>query len=178
MTTLKFDPDFARVLLPSKAKETTPPVTSLDGSSTITVTRFLPESVARNVIAHDAEVSQTQFFAVEYRVAPEHPFPAAVEDVFATVVWLQGSAAQFGVDPARIILTGLSAGGGVAAGAALIARDKGLDPPVAAQVLRYAMLDDRTAIDESSPLSPYLTWTVAQNDMGWKTYLGEREVSS
>lgn len=111
--------------------------------------------------------------AVEYRKAPEHRFPAAVEDVFSTVVWLQDNTTTLNVDPARIILYGPSAGGGVAAGAVLMARDKGLNPPVAGQVLKYPMIDDRTTISENSPLFPHLLWTPARNDMGWKAYLGK-----
>ncbi|KAI1248654.1 hypothetical protein MGN70_009854 [Eutypa lata] len=188
------------VAYPGGVQETNHIVTSLDGSS-IGVTRFLPEStqeamatanpqravvfvvgggmiggsveVARNVIARNAQASETQFFGVEYRKAPEHRFPAAVEDVFSTVVWLQDNTTTLNVDPARIILYGPSAGGGVAAGAVLMARDKGLNPPVAGQVLKYPMIDDRTTISENSPLFPHLLWTPARNDMGWKAYLGK-----
>ncbi|KAL8402845.1 hypothetical protein RB596_009267 [Gaeumannomyces avenae] len=100
-----------------------------------------------------AERAGTQVFAPQYRLAPEHPAPAGVEDAFSTVAWLQlpQSAAAFGVDPARIVVGGMSAGGGIA-----VARDRGLSPPIAASLLRYPMLDDRTRLDDADPLHPYL----------------------
>ncbi|KAF4459604.1 lipase 2 [Fusarium albosuccineum] len=64
---------------------------------------------------------------ITYRVAPEHPFPAAVEDIYSTITWLQENADQFNVDPARIVLHGQSAGAGVVAGTAIMARDKKLE---------------------------------------------------
>ncbi|EJT73652.1 hypothetical protein GGTG_07508 [Gaeumannomyces tritici R3-111a-1] len=120
-----------------------------------------------------AERAGTQVFAPEYRIAPEHPAPAGVEDAFSTVAWLQlpQSAAAFGVDPARIVVGGMSAGGGIAAGAALLARDRGLSPPIAASLLRYPMLDDRTRLDDADPLHPYLLWTQRQNELAWPAYL-------
>lgn len=104
----------------------------------------------------------TSDFAVGWRTAPEYPFPTGVEDVFSTIVWLQANAKTLNVDPARIIVYGPSAGGEVAAGAGLMARDKGLNPPLAGQVLKYPMIDDRTTVDERSPLFPHLLWTTAQ----------------
>ncbi|KAL8393862.1 hypothetical protein RB595_003568 [Gaeumannomyces hyphopodioides] len=121
-----------------------------------------------------AERAGTQVFAPEYRIAPEHPAPAGVEDAFATVAWLQqpASAAAFGVDPARIVLGGMSAGGGIAVNAALMARDRGgLKPPVAALLLRYPMLDDRTRLPAGDPLHGYLIWTQRENDLAWEAYL-------
>lgn len=128
--------------------------------------------VSRGFIAAVAENSYTQVFAPQYRIAPEHPYHAGVDDVYATILWLQANAHTFDVDPARIIIMGQSAGGGVAAGVALMARDKGLDPPLAGQCLRYPMLDDRTWYPESDPRNKYWTWSVAANDMGWTYYLG------
>lgn len=131
--------------------------------------------VCARVAAQLAEASGTQVFAVDYRLAPEDPFPRAVEDMYAAVRWLQANSASFGVDPARVVIAGQSAGGGLAAGAALMARDRGLEVPLAGQILKYPMLDDRTAIDEGSPLWPHLSWTVRFNDMAWKAYLGGRD---
>ncbi|KAI1088903.1 alpha/beta hydrolase fold-domain-containing protein [Rostrohypoxylon terebratum] len=128
--------------------------------------------VSRGFIAAVAQNSHTQVFAPQYRIAPEHPYHAGVDDVYATILWLQANALAFDVDPARIIIMGQSAGGGVAAGVALMARDKGLSPPLAGQCLRYPMLDDRTWYPESDPRNKYWTWSVAANDMGWTYYLG------
>ncbi|KAI2634808.1 Alpha/Beta hydrolase protein [Hypomontagnella submonticulosa] len=186
---------------PEGMQETTHSTTSADGTS-FAIHRFLPKpvreedkssrhravvfafgggmisgsvEVARGVIAALAQRSHTQVFAPEYRIAPEHPAPAGIEDVYATVEWLQANAERFDVDPGRIVLFGLSAGGGVVAGTALMARDKGLTPRLAGQCLRYPMLDDRTTMAESDPRSKYLTWPASTNEMGWKYYLGGRK---
>lgn len=131
--------------------------------------------VSRGFIATIAELSATQVFATQWRIAPENPYPAGVEDVYSTVLWLQKNAGELGVDPARIVLFGASAGGLVAAGAALMARDRELSPPIAAQCLRYAALDDQAYLDETSPRYENLTWTVEHNDICWKTYMGGLE---
>lgn len=129
-------------------------------------------AVSFNMIANFAEQTATQAFAPDYRLAPEHPYPAALEDVYACITWLQAHAANFHIDPARIITLGQSAGGTLTAAAALKARDEGLHPPIAAQVLRYPMLDDRTRMDPQDPRFPYLTWSPSANAIAWKAYLG------
>ena len=79
--------------------------------------------------------------AVDYRRAPEYPGPAAMEDVYAAVVWAADSIAAFGGDPTRIVVAGDSAGGNLAATVSLAARDRG-GPDIAAQVLLYPVIDD------------------------------------
>jgi acetyl esterase/lipase len=80
---------------------------------------------------------------VDYRVAPEYPHPIPLEDCYTALCWLADNATELGVDLQRIAVTGESAGGGLAAGVALLARDRG-GPALAQQLLIYAMLDDRT----------------------------------
>ncbi|NED84326.1 alpha/beta hydrolase, partial [Streptomyces sp. SID11233] len=80
--------------------------------------------------------------SVEYRLAPEHPDPAPVEDCYAGLVWTAAHARELGFDPERIIIGGGSAGGGLAAGVALLARDRG-GPALLGQLLMCPMLDDR-----------------------------------
>jgi acetyl esterase/lipase len=108
---------------------------------------------------------------VDYRIAPEHPHPTPVEDCYAALVWLADNASTLGVDAARIALMGDSAGGGLAAGVALIARDRG-GPAVAQQILIYPMLDDRTQTPDPE-LLPFLTWSYEDNITGWTALLGE-----
>src|SRR5258705_3480028 len=108
---------------------------------------------------------------VDYRVAPEHPHPAPVEDCYAALQWLAQNAAELGVDPNRIGVMGESAGGGLAAGVALMARDRG-GPALAQQLLIYAMLDDRTVgIDPHLP-AEYLVFSYDDNHTGWGALLG------
>ncbi|MDT5087426.1 MAG: hypothetical protein QOG47_133, partial [Mycobacterium sp.] len=107
--------------------------------------------------------------AVDYRLAPEHPYPAPLEDCYAALTWL---AALPAVDPARIAIGGASAGGGLAAALALLARDRGEITP-ALQLLAYPMLDDRSA---SRPESPnYRLWSPESNRFGWAAYLGNAD---
>lgn len=80
--------------------------------------------------------------SVEYRLAPEHPAPAQVEDCYAGLDWVAKNTIKLGIDPARMIISGSSAGGGLAAGVALLARDR-KGPSIFAQLLTYPMLDDR-----------------------------------
>lgn len=129
-------------------------------------------AISYNFIATFAEQSATQVFAPDYRLAPEHPYPAALEDVYASITWLQAHAAEFNVDPARIVAFGQSAGGNLLAAAALKARDEGLNPPIAALGMRYPVLDDRTTMDPSNPRYPFLSWFPEGNKIVWKAYLG------
>ena len=114
--------------------------------------------------------SGVPMLVVDYRIAPEHPHPTPVEDCYAALRWLADNAAMLGVDYARIGVMGDSAGGGLAAGVSLLARDRG-GPPVAQQLLIYPMLDDRTRMPDPQ-LLPFLTWTYDDNVTGWTALLG------
>ncbi len=110
--------------------------------------------MARRYVA----ASTVPMLVVDYRVAPEHPHPTPVEDCYAALEWLAGQADALGFDPNRLALMGDSAGGGLAAGVSLMARDRG-GPALAAQLLIYPMLDDRTtspdpAISSSPDVDP------------------------
>lgn len=106
--------------------------------------------------------------AVDYRLAPEHPYPTPLEDAYAGLRWL---AAQPEVDADRIALAGESAGGGLAAGLGLLARDRGEIAPVL-QVLSYPMLDDRTTDGGLDP-GVLRLWNQRSNRFGWEAYLGD-----
>lgn len=121
---------------------------------------------------HSVVSWDVQIFAIGYRVAPENPAPGPVEDAFAGLKWLSENGPSLGVDPGRIILYGESAGGGIGAGTALMARDRGLSPPLAKQVLIYPMLDDRTEYGPGWRVRSLLTWTERDNALGWSSYLG------
>lgn len=110
--------------------------------------------------------------SVEYRLAPEHPHPAPVEDCYAGLVWTAAHCGEFGIDPARLIIAGSSAGGGLAAGTALMARDRG-GPQLAHQILMCPMLDDRGITPSSQELDGEGTWDRTSNVIAWTALLGD-----
>jgi acetyl esterase/lipase len=110
--------------------------------------------------------------SVDYRLAPESPFPASVEDCYAALRWLSRQAGELGVDRQRIAIGGASAGGGLAAALGLLARDRA-EFAVAFQMLLVPMLDDRTVtLAEPHPLTGEFVWTAASNKFGWTSLLG------
>ena len=108
--------------------------------------------------------------SVEYRLAPEHPYPAPLDDCYAGLSWLAGATDEIGVDPTRIGLGGGSAGAGLAAGLALLARDRG-EVEVCFQFLVYPMLDDRNATRSSHAITDGRVWNRDTNHVGWNAYL-------
>ncbi|MFG3530037.1 alpha/beta hydrolase [Streptomyces sp. NPDC047917] len=111
--------------------------------------------------------------SVDYRLAPEHPDPAPVEDCYAALLWMSRNASSLGIDPGRLALYGGSAGGGLAAGVALLARDRG-GPRPAFQMLPYPMLDDRNTTPSSHEITDIGIWDRAANLQGWQSLLGDR----
>ncbi|KXK63107.1 esterase [Micromonospora rosaria] len=111
--------------------------------------------------------------AVEYRLAPEHPDPAPREDCYAGLLWTAEHAAELGLDPERIVVSGNSAGGCLAAGLALLARDRG-GPRLLGQMLQCPMLDDRCAAPSQTQLARAGLWDGTSNRYGWTALLGAR----
>lgn len=146
-----------------------PGVVLLHGGGMIMGDRFLGvQQVLDWVDRFDAVV-----VTVEYRLAPEHPDPLPVEDCYAGLVWAADHADELGIDPARLLVAGSSAGGGLAAGVALLARDRG-GPALAGQVLVYPMLDDRGTSVSSRQYVRVGVWDRGSNETGWGALLGER----
>lgn len=108
--------------------------------------------------------------SVDYRLAPEHPFPAGIEDCYTALGWLHENAATLGIDPARIAVQGESAGGGLAASLALLARDRGAYP-LAFQLLDAPMIDDRTCVRPRNPVTGAFIFTPRDNHFGWSCVL-------
>ncbi|MFF7638537.1 alpha/beta hydrolase [Kitasatospora sp. NPDC008050] len=109
--------------------------------------------------------------AVGYRLAPEHPYPAPVEDCYAGLVWTAAHAEALAIDPDRLIIWGSSAGGGLAAATALLARDRG-GPALSHQILQCPMLDDRELTSSSQELDGEGFWDRHSNRTGWQSLLG------
>lgn len=109
--------------------------------------------------------------SVDYRLAPEHPFPAAHEDCFAAWRWLQRGARERGVDSGRVAVSGVSAGGGLAASLVHRIHDEG-GVPAAGQLLFSPMLDDRTAARRELDGAKHILWGNRANRIGWRSYLG------
>jgi acetyl esterase/lipase len=110
--------------------------------------------------------------SVEYRLAPEHPHPAPVDDCYAGLVWAGQHAGELGIDPSRLVIAGGSAGGGLAAGTALMARDRG-GPALSHQLLMAPMLDDRGVTPSSQELDGEGVWDRTSNVTGWTALLGD-----
>ena len=109
--------------------------------------------------------------AVNYRLAPQHPYPVPLEDCYAALSWLTGLPS---VDPDRVAIGGASAGGGLAAALALLTRDRG-EIPLVAQLLVYPMLDDRTVGRADLDNPGHRLWNQTSNRFGWQAYLGDAD---
>lgn len=110
--------------------------------------------------------------SVEYRMAPEHRCPAGVEDACAAIEWVAANAGELGIDPKKIILGGPSGGGGLAAGAALLNRDRG-GPELLYQFLIYPMIDDTHDTPSGHMDLPPYVWTREVSLRAWSMYVEE-----
>ncbi|KPN95958.1 alpha/beta hydrolase [Lysinibacillus sp. ZYM-1] len=113
--------------------------------------------------------------SVDYRLAPEHPYPAAIEDCYAGLVWMTAEAPSLGIDVKRVAIAGASGGGGLTAALALMARDKG-GPSIIFQMPLYPMLDNRNETPSSYEITDvHATWSRSNNLTAWRMYLGEEK---
>ena len=108
--------------------------------------------------------------APDYRLAPEHPFPAGLGDCYSALEWLAANAGDLGVDPARIVVGGESAGGGLTAAVALLARDR-QGPPISFQLLDIPELDDRLDTPSMQRFVDTPLWNRPAAEWSWKYYL-------
>ena len=169
-------PDGATITLEEfRPKTLSPPATALSpaiyhihGGGMIlgSVAAFAP------TIAAKAETYNLPIFSIEYRLAPEHPHPTPVSDAYAGLHWLQANARDLAIDPSRIMVLGESAGGGLAAGLALKARDENLSPCIAFQMLIYPMLDDRN-VQPRPEIERFTKWRSGDSKTAWTALLGE-----
>jgi acetyl esterase/lipase len=133
--------------------------------------------ISGSVALYDGPISRyvsssgVPMLAVNYRLAPEHPYPTPVEDCYSGLQWLAEHADELGVDPVRIAVMGDSAGGGLAAAVALMTRDRG-GPDLSRQILIYPMLDDRNTSPDPE-IVPFAVWSYDDNITGWGALLGD-----
>ena len=109
---------------------------------------------------------------VDYRLAPENPFPAGVEDCYAALQWVVANAAELRIDPAKIAIGGASAGGNLTAAVALMARDRG-GPDVALQMLIYPVIDDRCETPSMRDGAGLYIWDYQNSLDMWRQYIGQ-----
>ena len=143
-----------------------PVVVYFHGGGFVTGDLAVTEELCR-ALANDAGAIVA---AVSYRLAPEHPFPAATDDTFAALQWVADNAVQFGGDPTRIAVHGDSAGGNLAAVAALRARDEG-GPALTCQVLTYPVIDPHADTPSREQYGEGYIITAAGLDWFWNQYL-------
>jgi acetyl esterase/lipase len=119
-----------------------------------------------------ADATQSVVLSIDYRLAPEHTHTDLVEDAYAGFVWAARRPGLLNIDPDRFAVAGASAGGGLAAGVALLSRDR-QGPKVALQYLMYPMLDDRSMTPSSREFSGIPSWNRENNEFAWRCLLGD-----
>ncbi|MGW6521366.1 alpha/beta hydrolase [Streptomyces sp. NPDC054962] len=122
-------------------------------------------------VSRYVSASGVPMLSVEYRRAPEHPFPTPLEDAYAALCWLHEHADELGVERGRIAVMGDSAGGGLAAALSILTRERG-GPAIARQILLMPMLDDRTTTPDPH-IEPYLLWSYEDSRTAWPALLGD-----
>ena len=126
-----------------------------------------------NLCERFVQTAECVVVSVDYRLAPEHPYPAAIEDCYAGLVWMTEEAAMLGIDVNRVAIAGASGGGGLTAALALMARDKG-GPSIIFQMPLYPMLDNRNITPSSHEITEDgAIWNRTDNLAAWNMYLGE-----
>ncbi|MEW2071613.1 alpha/beta hydrolase [Streptomyces sp. NPDC007346] len=157
------------VLRPRRPGPPVPGLYNIHGGGMISGTRHQDTARLADLVEELGVVAVN----VEYRLAPENPGPGPVEDCYAGLRWMSRHAAGLGVDPRRIVVMGGSAGGGLSAGVALMARERG-GPSLAGQLLLCPMLDDRNTTVSSHQYTDRGTWRRAMNVLAWQALLGEQ----
>lgn len=142
----------------------------IHGSGMMLGTRF---GGGLNLALEWVEELDVTVVTVEYRLAPEHPDPALIDDCYLGLEWTAAHSDLLQFDPAKLFVAGVSAGGGLAAGIALKARDED-GPALAGQVLICPMLDDRNETLSSYQIDGIGVWDRTSNETGWNSYLGDR----
>lgn len=162
------DPDvLVRVYTPANAQPGGPALFWMHGGGLVLLTVDADDFAC----ASRAAALGVVVASVDYRLAPETPYPGPMNDCFAGLSWFAASADELGFDASRIVVGGASAGGCLAAGLAMMARDKG-GPALAGQFLVFPMLDDRNETASSQAITDTRVWNRSANIAAWAAYLG------
>lgn len=162
------EPDIAvRIYRPANASGTLPGIYYIHGGGMVLGDIAGEDATAAMLCAEVGAV----VVSVEYRLAPEHPHPAPVEDCYAGLTWTADNAAALGIDPDRLAIYGGSAGGGLALGTALLARDR-QGPALRFIMPIYPMIDDTNTTASSHQITDVGIWDRAGNVEAWEWYLG------
>jgi acetyl esterase/lipase len=156
----------ARVYAPAGRSSALPGLLYLHGGAYVTGGLSGVDFRAR-MLADQADVVVV---TVDYRLAPEHPYPAGLEDSYTALEWAAGKGGEYGIDAGRLAVLGESAGGGLAAALSLLARDRG-GPRLAAQFLDAPTIDDRLRTPSMTTLTDTPTWRSANSPYSWRYYL-------
>jgi acetyl esterase/lipase len=158
-----------RIYRPTGRSEALPALLWLHGGGYVLGGLDLDDLMARQL----AKDVQCAVVAVDYRLAPENAFPAALDDCYAALEWVSAHGEDLRIDASRIAIAGASAGGGLAACLALMARDRG-EVDVAFQLLIYPALDDTNVAPASDSVPDTLLWTRENHQLAWSAYLGDK----
>jgi acetyl esterase/lipase len=163
------DPDVrVRVYEPKQKQEAVPGVLYIHGGGYIVGEPTMTDGSCVRLVKEVGCV----VVSVDYRLAPETPYPGPLEDCYAALKWMADNAIELGLDLGRLAICGGSAGGGLTAGLALLARDRGY-PKLAFQAPLYPMIDDRNITPSSYEFTDRRLWNRDKNEFGWRAYLGD-----
>ncbi|HET9110884.1 MAG TPA: alpha/beta hydrolase, partial [Ktedonobacterales bacterium] len=162
-------PDVRALIYTPAAREAVPALLWIHGGGYIMGSADAEDPMVKSIVSAVGCAA----VVVDYRLAPETPYPGSLEDCYAALKWLFAHAGELGIDPTRIAVGGSSAGGGLAAALALLARDRG-EVPLVFQLLIAPMLDDRTCtLAQPHPYTGEFIWTRETNHFGWTALLGQ-----
>jgi acetyl esterase/lipase len=166
-------PVAVRLYRPKESRDPLPVIVWMHPGGWVLGTLELEDLMARELV----KSVRCALVAVEYRLAPEHPYPAALEDCYAVLKWVAADGKKHGIGTRQIAVGGSSAGGNLAAGIALLARDRG-EVSLGFQMLVYPALNDRNLAQVGPNVAENLFWSRENMLMSWRAYLENRQASA